>query len=208
MSIAAVARCHQNGCPAQADDCGCGILRAFMSRETPEAAFEHARDAMQRGDLFEVFACLDVNDLKRIASNAVALSLHGGFDNPAPEVQQICDEYGFPLDELVNATRRMLQTPGMEATKSYRDTMTRALAGVSELPSFLAALERHTRRTRGGGSISLSLFQSETLTDVHVDGSRAWGRRVHAPGSSDDIEFARRKGQWYIKLMARPRPSR
>jgi hypothetical protein len=46
-----------------------------MSRETPQAVFEHAQAAMLRGDLFEVFACLDVNDLKRVAANAVALSL-------------------------------------------------------------------------------------------------------------------------------------
>ncbi len=30
-----------------------------MSRETPQAAFDHAQAAMLRGDLFEVFACLD-----------------------------------------------------------------------------------------------------------------------------------------------------
>ena len=46
-----------------------------MSRETPTAAYEHAREAMRRRDLSEVFACLDVNDLQRIAANAVALSL-------------------------------------------------------------------------------------------------------------------------------------
>jgi hypothetical protein len=43
-----------------------------MSRETPQVVFEHAQAAMLRGDLFEVFACLDVNDLKRVAANAVA----------------------------------------------------------------------------------------------------------------------------------------
>ena len=35
---------------------------------------------MSRGDLLEVFACLDVNDLKRIAENAVALSLGAQID--------------------------------------------------------------------------------------------------------------------------------
>ncbi len=47
-----------------------------MSRETPQAAFEHAQAAMLRGDLFEVFACLDVNDLKRVAANAESAGRH------------------------------------------------------------------------------------------------------------------------------------
>jgi hypothetical protein len=57
----------------------------------------------------------------------------------------------------------------------------------------------------GGGSISVRLFQNETLTDVQVQGSRARGTRVHGSGSSDDVEFVQRKGQWYVKLIARPR---
>src|ERR1700738_1953824 len=56
-----------------------------MSRETPQAAFEHAQAAMLRGDLLEVFACLDVNDLKRVAANAVALSL-GAHDDADEQV--------------------------------------------------------------------------------------------------------------------------
>ena len=89
---------------------------------------------MPRGDLLEVFACLDVNDLKRVAENAVALSLGAQIDTN-DEVRQVA-----------------------------------------------------------------------SVTDVHVDGSRAWGTRVHAPGSSDDVEFVRRKNQWYIKLISRRRP--
>jgi hypothetical protein len=42
--------------------------------------------------------------------------------------------------------------------------------------------------------------------DVHIDGSRAWGTRLHGPGSSDDVEFVRRKSQWYTKLISRRRP--
>jgi len=49
----------------------------------------------------------------------------------------------------------------------------------------------------------MRLFQNETLTDVQVEGSRAWGTRVHGSGSSDDVEFVQRKGQWYVKLIAR-----
>jgi len=50
-----------------------------MSRETPQAAFDHAQAAMLRGDLFEVFACLDVNDLKPSGrpSSSDRLEYHG-----------------------------------------------------------------------------------------------------------------------------------
>lgn len=176
-----------------------------MSRKTPQAAFEHAQAAMLRGDLFEVFACLDVNGLKRVAASAVALSLNTRIDDADEEVRRICDEHRFPLDDLLSARRRVMQMPGMEATMNQRHTMKRGLPAVSNLPAFLAALEGYSRRVSGGGSISARLFQNETLTDVKVEGSRAWGTRVHGSGSSDDVEFVRRKGQWYVKLIARPR---
>jgi len=176
-----------------------------MSRETPQAAFEHTQAAMLRGDLFEVFACLDVNDLKRVAANAVALSLGTRIDDADEEVRRICDEHRFPLDDLLSARRRVMQKPGRDATTHQRDTMKRGLAAVSNLPAFLAALEGYSRRVRGGGSISTRLFQNETLTDVQVQGSRARGTRIHGSGSSDDVEFVQRKGQWYVKLIARPR---
>ena len=176
-----------------------------MSRETPQAAFEHAQAAMLRGDMFEVFACLDVNDLKRVAANAVALSLGTRIDDVDEEVRRICEEHRFPLEDLMSAGRRVMQMPGREATMNQRDTMKRGLAAVSNLPAFLAALEGYSRRASGGGSISMRLFQNETLTDIQVKGSRAWGTRVHGPGSSDDVEFVQRKGQWYVKLIARPR---
>ncbi len=176
-----------------------------MSRETPQAAFEHTQAAMLRGDLFEVFACLDVNDLKRVAANAVALSLGTRIDNADEEVRRICDEHRFPLDDLLSARRRVIQMPGMDATSNQRDTMNRGLTAVSNLPAFLAALEGYSRRVSGGGSISVRLFQNETLTNVQVEGSRARGTRVHGSGSSDDVEFVQRKGQWYVKLIARPR---
>ena len=51
----------------------------------------------------------------------------------------------------------------------------------------------------------MRLFQNETLTDVQVEGSHAWGTRVHGSGSSDAVEFVQRKGQWYVKLITRPR---
>lgn len=161
---------------------------------------------MRRGDLHEVFACLDVNDLKRVAANAVALSLGMRIDEADEEVGGICRDHGFPLDDLLSARRRVMQSPGMDATLNQRDTMKRGLAGVKDLPAFLAALEGYTRRVAGGGSMSTRLFQNETLIDVRIEGARAWGRRVYGPGSSDDVEFVLRRGQWYVKLITRLRP--
>jgi hypothetical protein len=51
-----------------------------MSRATPQAAYETAREAMRRRDWPAVFACLDVSVLKKIAANAVDLSLGAGID--------------------------------------------------------------------------------------------------------------------------------
>ena len=177
-----------------------------MSRDTPEAAFEHARAAMARGDLPEVFACLDPGDLKRIAENAVNLSLGANINDVDPEIRRIFTEHNFPLDDLMAARRRIMQSPGMEATYAHRDTMKAGLAAITNLPTFLALLEAHSRRLHGGGSISMRLFQNEKLTDVQVYGTRAWGTRVFGPGSTDDVEFVRKKGQWHIKLIVRPRP--
>src|SRR5260370_8452987 len=131
-----------------------------MSRETPQAAFDHAQAAMLRGDLFEVFACLDVNDLKRVAANAVALVLGARIDDADEGVRRICDEHRFPLDDLMSARRRVLQMPGMEATTNQRDTMKRGLAAVSNLPPFLAALEGYSRPLTLACPISIPLFHT------------------------------------------------
>jgi hypothetical protein len=175
-----------------------------MSRESPEAAFEHARAAMARGDLPEVFACLDANDLRRIAENAVALSLGWQTGDVDEEVRLICHDHEVPLDDVLAARRRLTESPGRDATMGHRDTMKRSVASVANLPRFLGLLEGYTRRVRGGGSISRRLFQEETLTDVRVEGSCARGTRVHGPSSCDDVEFVRRKGEWFIKLITRP----
>lgn len=179
-----------------------------MNPTSPQAVYEHARDAMRRNDLAKVFACLDVNDLKRIAENAVALSLGTRIDDADGEVQRICRDHGFPLEPLLRARRQVMESPGYDATMSMRAAMKAGLAAVGNIASFLAALEAYTRRSGGGGSVSSRLFQDETLADVQIDGSRAWGRRIYADGSGDDVGFVLRKAQWYIRLIATRPPSR
>ena len=67
-----------------------------MSRATPQAAYETAREAMRRQDWPAVFACLDVSDLKKIAANAVALSLGASIDEAerTPDVS-LSPQYGL-----------------------------------------------------------------------------------------------------------------
>ncbi len=67
-----------------------------MSRATPQAAYETAREAMRRQDWPAVFACLDVSDLKKIAANAVALSLGASIDEAerTPDVS-LRPQYGL-----------------------------------------------------------------------------------------------------------------
>jgi hypothetical protein len=114
----------------------------------------------------------------------VALSLAARIHDGEEEVRRICDEHRFPLDDLLSARRRVMQMPGMEATMNQRGTMKRGLVAVSNLPAFLAALEGYSRRVSGGGSISMRLFQNETLADMQVEGSRAWA------GASTDRDLA------------------
>jgi hypothetical protein len=176
-----------------------------MSRESPEAVFEHARAAMSRGEMTEVFACLDVNDLKKIAENAVNLSI--GFGPPAADgmdaMRAICRTYGFPLDDVLAARDRL--GTSKEATMAHRDALKRGLASVSDLPRFLGALEGYCRTRYNRGSVSTRLFQDETLLDVRVDGSRATGTRKFSETSSEPVEFVRRKGEWFVRLIARSR---
>ena len=67
-----------------------------MSRATPQAAYETAQEAMRRQDWPAVFACLDVSDLKKIAANAVALSLGASIDEAerTPDVS-LNPQYGL-----------------------------------------------------------------------------------------------------------------
>ena len=69
-----------------------------------------------------------MNDLKRVAANALALSLVARIDEADEEVRRICDEHRFPLDDLLNARRRVIQMPGREATMNQRDIMKRGLS--------------------------------------------------------------------------------
>ena len=71
---------------------------------------------------------------------------------------------------------------------------------MQDLPGFVAALERHTRRTVGGGSVSSDIFVGETLEEVTESGNRARGVRRTERGYEDSVDFVKRKGRWLIRL--------
>jgi hypothetical protein len=200
-----------------------------MSRETPEAAFAEARTAMERGDWEGFCACLDADTLRRIAENGVARLLSGG---PAAEhlLATLCRDHGVP-DETVATMRAGLQrlaesgraagAPEMRSDPrtmleysirhrqildEYQKSLASTLRAVTDLAGFTAALERTLRAESGGGSLSTRLFVGEVIEDVSITGTKAWATRRDTSGHTEDVGFVRRKGEWYIRPLAK-RPS-
>ena len=201
-----------------------------MSRTTPEEAFAEAQAAIERGDWDSFFACLDSDDLLRIAENSLARFLMGG-ETIAPILTARCSEHAVP-EERVVVLRTLLQRiaesgrasvslvgstePGAMLQQSlrhkqivdeYQKALKAMLRAVPELSRFTAALERAMRAAEGGGSVSSKLLVDEVLEDVSITGTRAWATRRTASGQSEDVGFVRRKGAWYVRVFAR-RPAK
>lgn len=197
-----------------------------MSRTTPEEAFAEARAAMERADWDGVFACLDPDDLLKIAENGVSRFLTGG-EATADAFTALCGEHDVP-GEMVATLHTLLQRiaesartsvspagrsePGAMLQQSlrhkqivddYRKALKATLKAVPDLARFTAALERALRADGGGGSVSSRLFLDEVLEDVSITGTRAWATRRSRAGHPEDVGFVRRKGQWYIRVLGK-----
>jgi len=197
-----------------------------MSRTTPEEAFAEARAAMERGDWDGVFACLDPDNLLKIAENGVARFLMGG-EATAAIFTALCAAHDVPGD-MVAALHTLLQRitesarvsvsqasrsePGAMLRQSlrhkqivdeYRKALKATLKAVPDLARFTAALERALRADGGGGSVSSKLFVDEIVEEVSITGTRAWATRRSAAGHSEDVGFVRRRGQWYIRVLGK-----
>lgn len=202
-----------------------------MARTTPEEVFAEARAAVARGDWDGFFQCLDRDDLLRIAENGVTRFLAGG-EATADTFSAVCAEHGVP-DGLISGLRTRVQQVAESARASvtharsdpatmlqqshrhklvvdeYQKAVKDTLTAVADLPSFAAALERAMRAVVGSGSVSSRLLVDDTLEAVSTAGSKAWGTRRTADGHPEDIGFVRRKGVWYIRLLAKkPGPRR
>jgi len=201
-----------------------------MSRTTPEEAFAEARAAMEQGDWDGFFACLDQDNVARIAENSVARFLMA--DGATADVfTALCNEHAVPKERIL-ALRTLLQRisesakvsvsqvgshdPGAMLQQSlrhklivdeYHKALKDMLKDVPDLPRFTAALEKSMRTESGSGSVSSKLFVDDTLVDVSIEGTKAWATRRTADGHSEDVGFVRRKGVWYIRLLAK-RPNK
>jgi hypothetical protein len=201
-----------------------------MSRTSPGETFVEARSAVERGDWETLFACLDRNDLLKIAGNSIQ-GLLGRQESDAVRLTALCAEHSFAeetilelrtLDQrMAESAREMWSSDPAGSTAEMgarsrrhreivveRDKLLKSgLRSTPDLPRFAAALERAMRAALGGGSVSSRLFVGEELEDLSVAGTKAWATRRTSRGLTEDIGFVQRKGQWYIRLTARrPRP--
>ena len=160
---------------------------------SPEAVFQEAQMAVENKDWERFFACLDRNDLLRIASNSVMLSLRPG-NKGKNRFRAICTDYNFPLETIEAA---------WQSPKDYKTSLNTALKSIQNLAQFVAALERHNRDSIGGGSVSSKLFVGESLVDIEIEGKRAWGTRQISQDYSEDVGFIHKKRKWLIRLFVR-----
>lgn len=160
---------------------------------SPEAIFHEAQMAMENKDWDGFFACLDGNDLLRIGSNSVTLSLRPGHKDKE-RLRTICAKQDFPLESIEVA---------WQSPKDYKTRLNAALKSVQNLAQFVAALERYNRDTIGGGSVSSTLFVGESLVGVKIEGKRAWAIRRIREDHSEDVGFVYKNGKWFIRLFAR-----
>lgn len=185
-----------------------------MPRSTPQEAFDAARAAMERQDWDAFFACLDPGDVRRVVGNGLNRL---GRD---PQLDEICIEAGVdpallaPVKDLASRMARAAEATlggGADATlvlKGIVDAHRRGVDAVAraarDITALAAAIERHLRATTGGGSVSSSYFVGDTLEEVKVDGNLAWGTRRTAQGATESLGFVQRKGEWHVRLFARP----
>jgi hypothetical protein len=185
-----------------------------MPRSTPEEAFTAAREAIARQDWDAFFVCLDPGDVRRVARNGLARL---GRD---ARIEALCREAGVEqalLDRVkklasqMGAAAEATLSGGSDASLSlkalveaHRKALEAVVKGVPEIAGLAAALERHLRATVGGGSVSSSLFLGETLEAVRVDGNLAWGTRRLERGT-ESVGFVLSRGEWRVRLFARPR---
>ena len=192
-----------------------------MPGESPADTFAEAQAAVASGDWEGFFGCLERRSLLTMARNALALALEGGVEHmpehPALEgafhgADPWATRWLSRQQEILESAQNLMKTTStepamMEESLRHRDLVQAdeaetkaALEAVEDLPGLLSALERHTRRTLGGGSVSSEIFVGETLEEVTETGNRARGVRRTERGYEDRVDFVKRKGRWFIRL--------
>jgi hypothetical protein len=206
-----------------------------MTQTTPEAAFSLAQEAMRRQNWHSFFGCLDRDDLLRIAANSVNVLLDRTEQTPSIVVTRSL-EYAIPKEHILQLqelrqqmtgsahaiTEEMTSSPEVatspdfmlqngfqhwQIVDAYNQSLKALLRSASNLADLTATFEQDMRAIIGGGSVSSRLFVDEQLENLVIEGNRAWATRRMQHGWAEDIGFIRRKGVWYIKLIAK-RPKR
>jgi hypothetical protein len=204
-----------------------------MKQSDPEATFTEAQSAMLRGDWAAFFTCFAESDLLIFASNSVnnllaqgqqgwevLLQLCDTYAIPAHQLEAV----RLSGNEIITSVHAITVTPGVnidaiemtdpsistysaahhqQLVNDYDVALKRMLTSATSLPDLTAALEQQMRLMLDGGSVSHWLFIDESLHDIVIKGGRAWGTRVIGNDWEEDIGFVRKRGQWYIKLMAK-----
>ncbi|WP_296805853.1 hypothetical protein [Thiocapsa sp.] len=183
-----------------------------MALTTPAESFAEAQAAMTNGDWDGFFATLDRDDLMKIAANGVN-RLVGQGPSGAAILRDLGAEHSINaemvaeliagVERIVSSARAAPSADHRAIVGGYEDLLKRMLKGIADPGRFAAALERTFRAAGSGGSVSSSLFVGERLEGVEIDGNRAWGTRRLAGGEVEDIGFAKRRGGWFIRLLAR-----
>lgn len=172
-----------------------------MTAHTPQDAFEQAQRAMRQGDWEAFFRVLDPRDIRRILNNALKLCLTA-HDGVRGEFAAICERHAVPVAELASLWQSWSNTAGPHP--NHEKTLKATIKRASDIAGLAAALERHCRATRGGGSVSSSLFLDETLRDLVVEEDKAWAFRQFPGDWLEPVEFARDRDGWKVRLFARP----
>lgn len=185
-----------------------------MSQLSPLDVFSEAQSAMARGDYDTFFKCFNNSDLMGIAKNSVSRLMssddtfsalreilgqhsvsHASFDNMLEKLTEMIDSSSPPIDDDYRQRQQRV--------KAFNNAMSTMLKSAANLAGLTAALEKAMRSMRHAGSVSRSLFIDEVLEQIVIEDNKAWATRKIASGHSEDIGFIKKKGQWYIRLMAR-----
>ena len=196
-----------------------------MARGTPQEAFAEASAAMARGDWPAFFACIDRKSLITIAENGVNRFLAGG---PAASAtfEALCTAQGVAGNRatalqslgarIVESGQAMMarartdpaamvqnSLQHQKLVTEYRDGVKALVGEAPNLAGFVAALEMALRAESGSGSVSSRLFVDESLDQVVVSGNKARATRRMASGATEEVSFARERGEWVIRPFAR-----
>jgi hypothetical protein len=163
-----------------------------MPQATPEGTFAEAQQAIQQGNWDGFFRCLTATDLKRLLKNGISLGLAAG---DVSAFQSICTSFGLSLEELHTAW-------ATGQSRQYEKALADGLQPVADLPGLMAEIERYTRKTRGGGSVSGSLFAGDQIHTMELEGDRAWTILQINTTISQPLGFELWHGQWLIRLFA------